>query len=184
MMMMGRFLRIAFLGWLVLAVIPSRAAAPAIGEPAPVLKATKLDGKLFDLAAERGKVVIVNFWATWCLPCRAEMPALDSFYRLFRERGLVMIGISVDRWADRGKVGALMQQYSYPAAMINELQANDFPRPREIPITYVIDRAGILRAVLRPGRIAVTPKTLAETVLPLLLKHSAPHLPGVSAAAD
>jgi thiol-disulfide isomerase/thioredoxin len=183
-MMMMRFLRMALVGSLALAVIPSRAAAPAIGEPAPVLKATDLDSQPFDLAAERGKVVIVNFWATWCLPCRAEMPALDSFYRLFRERGLVLIGISVDRWADRGKVGALMRQYSYPAAMINELQANDFPRPREIPITYVVDRAGVLRAVLRPGRIAVTAKTLAETVLPLLLKHSAPNLPGMSAAAD
>jgi cytochrome c biogenesis protein CcmG, thiol:disulfide interchange protein DsbE len=182
--MMMRLLPIALVGWLALTAISSRAAAPQIGEPAPVLTATELDGQPFDLSAERGKVVIVNFWATWCLPCRAEMPALDAFYRAFRDRGLVLIGISVDRWADRAKVGALMRQYSYPAAMINEALANDFPRPREIPITYVIDRAGVLRAVLRPGRIAVTPKTLSETVLPLLLRQSAPNLSGLSAAAD
>jgi thiol-disulfide isomerase/thioredoxin len=179
-----RLLPMALVGWLAFAPLASQAAAPAIGEPAPALKATELDGQPFDLSAARGKVVIVNFWATWCLPCRAEMPALDGFYRTFRDRGLVLIGISVDRWADRGKVAALMRQYSYPAAMINEALADDFPRPREIPITYVIDRAGVLRAILRPGRIGVTSKTLAATVLPWLLKQSAPDLSGMSAAAD
>jgi cytochrome c biogenesis protein CcmG, thiol:disulfide interchange protein DsbE len=182
--MMMRLFSLALAGWLALATLSSRAAVPQIGEPAPVLKATELDGQAFDLSAEHGKVVIVNFWATWCPPCRAEMPALDGFYRAFRDRGLVLIGLSVDRWADRAKVGALMRQYSYPAAMINEVLANDFPRPREIPITYVIDRTGMLRAILRPGRIAVTPKTLAETVLPLLLKQPAPNPSAMSAAAD
>jgi cytochrome c biogenesis protein CcmG, thiol:disulfide interchange protein DsbE len=182
--MMMRLLLIALTGWLAVAAVSARAAQPAIGEPAPALTAPELDGQSFDLAAQRGKVVIVNFWATWCAPCRAEMPALDAFYRLFRERGLVLIGISVDRWADRAKVGELMRQYSYPAAMINEALANNFPRPREIPITYVIDRTGMLRAILRPGRIAVTPKTLAETVLPLLLKQPAPNPSAMSAAAD
>jgi len=129
-------------------------------------------------------VVIINFWASWCVPCRAEMPALDGFYQAFRGRGLAVIGVSVDSWADRAKVAALMRQYSYPAAMINETQADDFPRPREIPITYVVDRAGVLRAILQPGRSAVTPRTLGETVLPLLRKPSPPNPSGLSAAAD
>src|SRR5690348_11413618 len=69
----------------------------SIGQPAPALVVPQLDGKTFDLASERGKVVIVNFWATWCSPCRAEMPLLDSFYQRYRTRGLVLIGVSVDR---------------------------------------------------------------------------------------
>ena len=173
-----RILIVTLCAWSALALTPSRAAEPAIGEPAPALVATELNGQSFDLAAQRGKVVIVNFWATWCGPCRVEMPALDGFYQAFRGQGLVLIGISVDRWADRGKVARLMHDFSYPAAMINEAQANDFPRPKVIPTTYIIDRAGVLRAIQHQA----TPKSLAETVLPLLKKERAPATSGMSAS--
>jgi cytochrome c biogenesis protein CcmG, thiol:disulfide interchange protein DsbE len=164
-------------------VAASFAAEPEIGEPAPALHATELDGQTFDLAQMRGKVVIVNFWATWCGPCRVEMPALDTFYRAFRDRGLVLIGVSVDRWSDRGKVGRVMRDLSYPAAMINEASADDFPRPTEIPITYVVDRAGVLRAIMRGEDGTATTKTLAETVLPLLRHRAAPVAPNMSTQA-
>jgi len=159
------------------------AAEPAIGQMAPALEATELNGQPFNLAAARGKVVIVNFWATWCAPCRAEMPALDAFYRGFRERGLVLIGISVDRWADRDKVRSVMRSFAYPAAMGNETKIDDFPRPEAIPITYVIDRDGVLRRIMRPDRIEITPRSLAATVLPLLKERTAPNTSGMSAQA-
>jgi cytochrome c biogenesis protein CcmG, thiol:disulfide interchange protein DsbE len=172
---------IALAGWSALAALPLRAAEPAVGEPAPRLDATELNGQTFDLAVQRGKVVIVNFWATWCGPCRVEMPALDTFYRAFRGQGLVLIGVSVDNWDDRGKVAALMRQYSYPAAMINETKANDFPRPHVIPTTYIIDREGVLRAIEH----GATTKSLMETVLPLLRKKAPPPVPsGMSASLD
>ena len=72
------------------------ARPPEIGDPAPPLMLTGLDGKMFDLAKHRGKVVLVNYWATWCAPCRKEMPTLDAFYRRYRSEGLELIGISVD----------------------------------------------------------------------------------------
>jgi hypothetical protein len=77
---------------------------------------------------------------------------------------------------------AVMKPFAYPAAMSNEAETDDFPRPREIPITYVIDRDGVLRAIMRPDRVAITPQSLAETVLPLLRQKSAPPS-GLSASA-
>jgi cytochrome c biogenesis protein CcmG, thiol:disulfide interchange protein DsbE len=166
---------------LVVAATRAFAAEPAIGQLAPALEATEINGQPFDLADKRGKVVIVNFWATWCGPCRTEMPALDTFYRAFRDRGLVLIGISVDNWSQRGKVAALMRDYSYPAAMMNEATANEFPRPHVIPTTYIIDRAGVLRAIEH----GATPETLAKTVLPLLRRQPPPRPgSGMSAALD
>jgi thiol-disulfide isomerase/thioredoxin len=155
---------------LALAPLSGRAEAASLGQPAPALAATELNGQPFDLAAQRGRVVIVNFWATWCGPCRTEMPALDAFYRSFRDRGLVVIGISVDRWSDRGKVAAMMRAFSYPAAMVNEARVDDFPRPTYIPVSYIIDRAGLLHAI----RNSMNPGSLAATVLPLLRQPARP----------
>ncbi len=179
--MKTRLLSIALSACLVLAALPISAAEPTVGEPAPRLEATELGGQTFDLAAERGKVVIVNFWATWCGPCRVEMPALDTFFQAFRGQGLVLIGVSVDKWDDRNRVAALMRRYSYPAAMVNETQINDFPRPHVIPTTYIIDREGVLRAIEH----GATATSLAETVLPLLRKKAPPPVPaGMSASLD
>lgn len=167
--------------FLSLAAATGFAAEPEIGSVAPSLEATELNGRTFDLADQRGKVVIVNFWATWCGPCRTEMPALDAFYRAFRDQGLVLIGISVDKWDDKSKVATTMQPFSYPAAMANEALENDFPRPKAIPTTYIIDRGGVLRAIEH----GATPESLAATVLPLLKQKPPSAAPsGMSASLD
>ena len=104
-------------------------ASATVGNSAPALDVPELDGQTFDLSAQRGKVVIVNFWATWCPPCREEMPALDAFYRRYHGQGLEMIGVSTDRPHDRSDVTKVMQSYSYPAAMLDDAKINDFGTP-------------------------------------------------------
>jgi len=143
-------------------------AAAEVGQAAPALKVEELGGQSFDLASARGKVVVVDFWATWCPPCRQEMPALDAFYKRYQARGLEMIGLSVDRSRDRSEVVTLMKSFSYPEAMLNDADENGFGDPSEIPTTYVIDTQGIVRAVLSPGSQAVTEQSLSATVTPLL----------------
>jgi cytochrome c biogenesis protein CcmG, thiol:disulfide interchange protein DsbE len=139
-------------------------AAPGaeVGQPAPALVVTE-----FDLAAQKGKVVIVNYWASWCSPCRAEMPALDAFYQRYRAQGLVLIGVSVDAAADRPAVVAIMQKLGYPAALAAGAKVNGFGPPLAVPMTWIIDSRGIVRARLVSGS-AVTEQSLSQAVLPLL----------------
>jgi peroxiredoxin len=148
-------------------------AAVAVGQPAPALAAAELNGTGFALNALRGHVVVVNFWATWCAPCRAEMPALDAFYRRYHAMGLDMIGISADRPRDRSDVVKVMQAYAYPAAMLRDANPNGFGAPEALPITFVIDQAGVVRATFRPDQTGVTEQSLAAAVLPLLPPHAA-----------
>jgi len=159
-------------------------AAAAVGQPAPALTVPRLDGASFDLGALRGKVVIVSFWATWCVPCREEMPALDAFYRQYRQRGVELIGLSVDRPHDRDDVLKVMHAFSYPAAVLKEAKSNGFGSPGVLPVTYIVDADGVVRAKLVPDAIAVTEKSLAQIVLPLLPQSAAsPPVPPQSAAS-
>jgi thiol-disulfide isomerase/thioredoxin len=148
-------------------------AAVAVGHPAPPLAATELNGAGFNLSALRGRVVIVNFWATWCAPCRAEMPALDAFYRRYHAMGVDMIGISADRPRDRSDVVKVMQGFTYPAAMMRDADPNGFGAPEALPETFVVDQTGVVRAMFRPDQTGVTEQSLAAAVLPLLPRPAA-----------
>jgi cytochrome c biogenesis protein CcmG, thiol:disulfide interchange protein DsbE len=139
-------------------------AAPEMDQPAPPLIATALDGRTFDLAKLRGVVVLVNFWATWCAPCRREMPVLDAFYRRYREQGLELIGISVDFARDRVKMRKAAGAVSYPTAMANDMPVNGFGTPEGVPVTYVVDVEGVVRDKF----IATPNKLLHDVVIPLL----------------
>ena len=164
---------------MILCVAALALASATVGSAAPALVVPELDGQTFDLGAERGKVVIVNFWAPWCPPCRAEIPALDAFYRRYHGNGLEMIGVSADRPHDRSDVTKMKESLSYPVAMMDDATVNDFGPPNTLPITFVVDGNGILRAEFTPDQTPVTEKTLSDAVLPLL-----PQNPATNAAAN
>ena len=143
-------------------------AATGIGEPAPALVLPEIGGGKFDLAALRGKVVILNFWATWCAPCRAEMPALDAYYARFHEKGIELVGVSIDHRRDSDAVTKAAQAVHYPVALLADAEANGFGKPGALPVTYIIDPAGNVRAVLTPDTAALTSDSLKRTVAPFL----------------
>jgi thiol-disulfide isomerase/thioredoxin len=130
---------------LVSAILASAKAAPTMNEAAPELVLTELGGETFDLSKLRGKVVLVNYWATWCAPCKKEMPLLNSFYRRYHEQGLELIGISADRPPDYGRMRNVSRTLAYPTSTMDGISQNGFGPPEGFPLTYVIDRNGIVR---------------------------------------
>jgi cytochrome c biogenesis protein CcmG, thiol:disulfide interchange protein DsbE len=141
-------------------------AAPVLNEAAPPLVVTTLDGQTFDLSNLRGKVVLVNYWATWCAPCRREMPTLDAFYRRYQSQGLELIGISVDLTRYGTKIRKAAKDFAYPIALSSEISVNGFGPPLGVPVTYLIDADGIVHDRFA----AVGSKLLHDVVIPLLLQ--------------
>ena len=106
---------------------------------------TDLQGKSWTLSELRGRVVLVNFWATWCQPCRKEMPDLEDLYNRFKGEGLVVLGISDD---DAAKVRPFIAEHAvtYPILLDPDRKVNDLFKVEGIPKTFIYDRSGKLVA--------------------------------------
>lgn len=117
---------------------PRAPKAAAVGQPAPAFSLADLDGKRLDLAALRGKVVLLDFWATWCAPCRVEIPHFVDLQNRYRDRGLQVVGISLDDEA--APVRAFYRQYkmNYPVAIGDVALAERYGGVLGLPLTLVI----------------------------------------------
>jgi peroxiredoxin len=116
---------------------------------APVFSLPDMNGQKVDLVSFQGRVIVIEFWATWCAPCREEIPVLNQIYKVYREKGLVVIGISLDRKPPQEVKKFLDQlQVEYPNVMGDEeifekySQMVNLGPIRGIPATFVIDRKG------------------------------------------
>jgi thiol-disulfide isomerase/thioredoxin len=147
---------------------PALAATPRVGAPAPAVTVRTLDGETLDLTQLRGKVLVVNVWATWCAPCRAEMPMLDAFYRRHRDAGVVMVGLSADRSRDRRDVATVMSTFAYPAGLLSEAKVDKLDEPRVLPLTWVVDATGVVRSVFGGAGTPLTAEALEAAVAPWL----------------
>lgn len=127
-------------------------AAPADGQALaervtaehPSLKVRTVDGKDYDLAAHRGKWVVVNFWATWCAPCRKEMPELSALHAMRSE--IEVVGLAYEE-IDADAMQAFLKErpVTYPIAIVDPYDPPaDFSTPRGLPLTHLIDPQGKL----------------------------------------
>ena len=145
------------------------AAELELGAPAPDIQARLLDrGTRFSLSASRGKVVIVNFWATWCTPCLAEMPALEAYYTRHKSEGLEILAISMDDPRDIAAVRRMASKFSFPIALGAEADFKGLGRIWRMPSTFVVDRDGLLRKNGSTGEAEVSLPLLESLVTPLL----------------
>ncbi len=141
------------LGWIWFGRVPaslqmpgSLAPAPAVGHPAPDFTLTQLDGSRVNLAALRGQPVVLNFWATWCPPCRGELPQLQAASR--RYAGQVAI-LGVNQVEPTGAVQTFAEQMglTFPIPLDGDGRASRLYGVRSLPTTFFIDREGIIRQI-------------------------------------
>jgi peroxiredoxin len=167
-------MRVKALALMILAGIcafPLSGAARAdslIGQDAPAFVATTLDGKVFDLSALKGKVVIVNFWATWCPSCREEMPELEALWRRYRNQGLEVLAVSADSRHARGAVDQVMRYFSFPAAVMDAITKNDLVTLSAVPLTFLIDKSGKVADIRVPPLKPLTEFELGNKIKALL----------------
>jgi peroxiredoxin len=119
------------------------------GDPAPAIEVRTLDGEAIRLEDLRGEVVLVNFWATWCPPCRLEMPGMERVFRERRDRGFQVVAISTDRGGE-AEVRPFLEErgITFPVAL-DRGEGLAFGGVRTLPTSFLIDRQGRIRHVVR-----------------------------------
>jgi cytochrome c biogenesis protein CcmG/thiol:disulfide interchange protein DsbE len=116
------------------------------GKAAPDFTLQTLDGKTVTLSDLKGKVVVVNFWASWCEPCRQEMPAIEKAYETYKDQGLVVLGVNLRENNVSVKGFVDMHKLTFPILMDKDNSvAVDTYKVKPIPTTFFIDRQGILQ---------------------------------------
>lgn len=119
--------------------------APIVGAIPPEFNLFNLNGELLSLSSFRGQPVVINFWATWCAPCRVEMPAIQSRFEKFQDQGLVILAVDFDEPADvvaefRNEFGLTFEILLDPGGEVQELYRN-----RAYPTTFFIDPDGVIQ---------------------------------------
>lgn len=117
-----------------------------LDKKAPGFALTGLNGQPLTLARFRGKVVLLNFWATWCAPCQVEMPVFAAWQRRYGPQGFEVIGVSMDDSAGPARRLISRLKLNYPVAMGDERLGARYGGVFGLPLTFLIDRNGIVRA--------------------------------------
>ncbi len=150
--------RAGWLGILCLALIASPlrsiAAGNLVGQPAPDFALRSLGDQNLRLSEHLGDVVVINFWATWCGPCRQEMPLLDEIYNKYKLAGLTLLSINIDDSAERASEMAQTLKVTYPVLLDERKEVSRAYDVGSMPLTVLIDREGVVRYVsegFKPG---------------------------------
>jgi len=142
-------------------------AAPVAAMPAPQWELKDIDGKPVKLSDYKGKVVILDFWATWCGPCRMEIPGFVDLQKKYADQGLVVIGVSLDtHGTDAVRSFMKRQGVNYSVVMGNDKLGDDYGGIDGIPTTFIIDRKGNIVG----KHVGYEPKARFETEIAPLLK--------------
>jgi thiol-disulfide isomerase/thioredoxin len=142
----------------------------SIGQPTPHLQITSLDGKSeLLIGGKSDKVYLINFWATWCAPCKEEMPQLETFYQKYKSQGLEVIAISMDDPKKIENAKEYGKQFSFVISHMSKANVKELGRLWRLPSTFLIDKNGLLQKNGHLGDAVVTNEELERLVAPLLV---------------
>ena len=137
-----------------LAAASAWAASRLIGQPAPDFALRSMQGENLRLSEHLGEVVVINFWATWCGPCRQEMPLLDDLYAKYKLAGMTLLSVNIDESSARAAEMAHTLKVSYPVLFDDRQEVSRAFEVNAMPLTVMIDREGVVRQVFegfKPG---------------------------------
>ena len=139
-----RFIKLALLLSLLLS---SQAYALSVGQKAPDFTLKSFTGKNLRLAEQRGKIILLNFWATWCTPCRQEIPQLNKIHQKYSRLGVSVWGVNIDKSDKVARSMANQLNVSYPILHDGNKSIGDTYSPTAMPYTLLIDRNGKIRKI-------------------------------------
>jgi thiol-disulfide isomerase/thioredoxin len=128
----------------------SLGGAVRVGGFAPVFSLPDLNGKMHSLEEHRGEAVILNFWTTWCPPCRFEMPALQRSFERYSDQGFVILAVNLTESDDRDLIGPYREELGLTFPILLDLESKvsgDLYRVLGLPTSVFIDRSGIVREI-------------------------------------
>ncbi len=126
----------------------SSAGALGSGTRAPALGLKDLQGKTVDLESLKGKVVLVDFWASWCAPCKEELPELEKLYKKYQAKGFVIVGVNIDE--DAANMTKFLKGQKLSFTVVRDTPDHAVAgryKPTKMPSSYLIDKKGIVRHV-------------------------------------
>ena len=156
------------------ALLPSWARAKnslRVGQPAPPAVLVTLDSERIATADLTGRVIILTFWATWCGPCRQELPLLSAYAAQHADAGLTVLGFSLDPPEDVNKVRAAARSLHFPVGLLTNSNLPGYGRIWRIPVNFTIDRRGrLIDDGWKDTQAAWTSESLESIVTPLLAR--------------
>ena len=144
-------------------------SAPQTGFSAPDFTLQGIDGKTYTLSELKGNAVLINLWATWCPPCRAEMPAIEKMYREYKDQGFIVLAVNMTYQDDLSAILPFVQEYNltFPILLDEKAFVGSAYQLRSLPSSYFINRAGVINEVVIGGPMA---EALLRTRIEQILK--------------
>lgn len=159
---------VLLLSWGILTGMGSK--PPQVGGPAPSIQAETLKGKTVSLSDYRGKVVLLTFWATWCEPCKKEMPEIQAAYERYEKDGLVVLAVNFGEKLDTASSFAHHGKLTFPILLDRRANIAERFGVVSLPVTFFIDQDGIIRERVVGGTL--TEQSIEETFKRLLKNQS------------
>jgi cytochrome c biogenesis protein CcmG/thiol:disulfide interchange protein DsbE len=144
-----------------------------LGQPAPPAILTTLDGARINTKELFGRVIVLTFWATWCGPCREELPLLSAYAEKYASRGLTVLGFTLDPADNMAKIRRVAQTLSFPVGLVDASSLPGYGRIWHIPVNFTIDRQGrLVDDGWKDKQATWTAERLERIVTPLLNESS------------